>query len=305
VADHLTAIVTVADDGGSSGRLRDELGVLPPGDLRMALAALTEDTEWGRTWSAVLQHRFHTDGPLDNHAVGNLLIAALWELLGDPVEGLDWVGKLLSARGRVLPMSTVPLTVEADVEAIEAGGGVWGQQPDLRTVVGQSNVAKAHGRIDHLRITPANPPAPPQAVAAIEEADWVTLGPGSWYSSVLVNLLSPEIRQALHHTKARRCVTLNLTSDEETVGLSAVGHLDALHEHAPDLRIDVVLADTLSLSDAEGTATVDATRQAAARLGARLVLRHIARSDDNTKHDSLRLGAAYNDVFQGIWANSR
>ena len=95
VSDRLTAVCTVADDGGSSGRLREELGVLPPGDLRMALAALTDDSDWGRTWSAVLQHRFATDGPLDQHAVGNLLITALWELLGDPVTGLDWVGRLL------------------------------------------------------------------------------------------------------------------------------------------------------------------------------------------------------------------
>ena len=101
MTDRITAVVTVADDGGSSGRLRSELGVLPPGDLRMALAALCDDSEWGRTWSAVLQHRFSSSGDLDQHAVGNLLIVALWELLEDPVTGLDWVGKLLGARGQI------------------------------------------------------------------------------------------------------------------------------------------------------------------------------------------------------------
>ena len=116
VAERLTAVVTVADDGGSSGRLREELGVLPPGDLRMALAALCDDTEWGRTWAAVLQHRFVSAGPLDGHATGNLLISALWQQLGDDVAGLDLVASLLGARGRVLPMSSVPLVIEADME---------------------------------------------------------------------------------------------------------------------------------------------------------------------------------------------
>ena len=113
----LTAVVTVADDGGSSGRLRRELGVLPPGDLRMALAALCGDDDWGTTWSRVVQHRFGGDSELSGHAVGNLLIVALWDLLGDTVEGLDWVGRLLGAHGRVLPMAAVPLDITA------AGGG--------------------------------------------------------------------------------------------------------------------------------------------------------------------------------------
>ena len=104
----LTAVVTVADNGGSSGRLRREFGVLPPGDLRQALAALCGDDDWGRTWARVLQHRFASSGEMDNHAVGNLLIVALWELLGDHVDGLDWVGRLLGAQGRVLPMAVDP-----------------------------------------------------------------------------------------------------------------------------------------------------------------------------------------------------
>src|SRR5690625_2945918 len=115
VTSDVTAIVTVADDGGSSGRLRQELGVLPPGDLRMALSALCDESDWGHTWSDVLQHRFSSAGPLDGHALGNLLIVSLWELLGDEVAGLDWVGKLLGADGRVLPMAAVPLEIQADV----------------------------------------------------------------------------------------------------------------------------------------------------------------------------------------------
>src|SRR5699024_10102194 len=115
VTTEVTAVVTVADDGGSSGRLRQELGVLPPGDLRMALSALCDVSDWGQTWRDVLQHRFTTTGPLNGHAVGNLLIVALWELLGNEVAGLDLIARLLDADGRVLPMASVPLEIEADV----------------------------------------------------------------------------------------------------------------------------------------------------------------------------------------------
>ncbi|MFI6426990.1 uridine diphosphate-N-acetylglucosamine-binding protein YvcK [Promicromonospora sp. NPDC050880] len=295
MSDRLTAVVTVADDGGSSGRLRDELDVLPPGDLRMALAALCDDSEWGRTWSAMLQHRFSSSGELDNHAMGNLLIVALWELLGDPVEGLDWVGRLLGARGRVLPMASVPLVVEADVRhAAEPG------EPErpLETVVGQSRVAVTEGRIEQLRLLPADPPASPEAVQAVLDADWVVLGPGSWYSSVLVHLLVPALADALHATKARRCVTLNLSAENgETEGLTAVDHLEALHKHAPGLRIDAVLADPSAVED------VAALEAAAASMGARVIMRQVRRGDDTARHDGLRLAAAYRDVFEGVYGD--
>src|SRR5205085_10076233 len=119
VTRQLTAIVTVADDGGSSGLLRRDFGVLPPGDLRMALAALCGDDAWGKTWSQVVQHRFPAASSLGGHAVGNVLIVALWELLGDTVQGLDWVGRLLGAHGRVLPLASVPLDLAAEVEGAD------------------------------------------------------------------------------------------------------------------------------------------------------------------------------------------
>jgi uncharacterized cofD-like protein len=282
MSDRLTAVVTVADDGGSSGRLRTELGVLPPGDLRMALAALCDDSEWGRTWSSLLQHRFTSEGDLDNHAVGNLLIVALWELLEDPVAGLDWVGRLLGARGRVLPMAAVPLGIEADVRTGDA----------LETVVGQSRVAVTRGRIEQLRLVPPDPPACPEAVEAVEAADWVVLGPGSWFSSVMPHLLVPDLARALHETSARRCVTLNLSSDTgETYGLSATDHLEALHKHAPGLRIDAVVADPSAVED------TDQLARTAATMGARLLLRQVRLGDGTARHDALRLAAAYRDVF--------
>lgn len=284
LTDRLTAVVTVADDGGSSGRLRDELDVLPPGDLRMALAALCDDSEWGRTWSDLLQYRFTSGGELDGHAMGNLLIVSLWERLGNTVAGLDWVGRLLGARGRVLPMAAVPLVVEADV--VDAGA--------MTTVVGQSSVAACGGRIETLRLDPADPPACPEAVRAVMDADWVVMGPGSWYSSVLVHLLVPELAAALHATSARRCVTLNLSAEPgETPGLTAPEHLAALRRHAPGLRIDAVLADPTTVDD---TAELwDAARS----LGARLVVAPVARGDGTPRHDPLRLAAAYRDLFEG------
>ncbi|WP_273651187.1 gluconeogenesis factor YvcK family protein [Cellulomonas fimi] len=286
MTDRITAVVTVADDGGSSGRLRHELGVLPPGDLRMALAALCDDSEWGRTWRDVLQHRFASDGPLDRHAVGNLLIVALWELLDDTVEGLDWVGRLLGARGRVLPMAAVPLQIEADV--VHADG-----TPER--VRGQVSVATTTGRIDHLRLEPTDPPACPEAVAAIEEADWVILGPGSWYTSVMPHLLVPGLRDALQRTRARTIVTLNLSPESgETEGMRAEEHLEALHAHAPDLRVDAVVADPGAVDD------VDVLSATTDRLGAQLLLRQVGRGDGTPLHDPLRLAAAFRDVVEGF-----
>lgn len=286
MSEELTAVVTVADDGGSSGRLRHELGVLPPGDLRMALAALCDESEWGRTWRDVLQHRFASDGDLDRHAVGNLLIAAVWDILGDTVDGLDWVGRLLGARGRVLPMASVPLAIEADVRA-----------PDghLELVSGQSHVAVAPGRIEQVRLAPPDPPACPEAVAAVHAADWVVLGPGSWFTSVMPHLLVPELSKALHTTRARRCVTLNLAAEAgETEGLTATDHLTVLHRHAPDLRVDVVLADPSSVEDVAQLTAV------AGAMGARTVMRQVRVGDGSPHHDTLRLAAAYRDVFDDV-----
>lgn len=285
MSDRLTAVVTVADDGGSSGRLRDELGVLPPGDLRMALAALCDDSDWGRTWRDVLQHRFSSSGDLDRHAVGNLLIVALWELLGDTVEGLDWVGKLLGARGRVLPMSAVPLEIEADVQD---GAG------RTSVVRGQSAVAVTAGRITQVRLVPASPPACEEAVAAVDAADWVVLGPGSWFTSVLPHLLVPELSAALHRTAARRVVVLNLSPDSgETAGMCAEEHLAVLHEHAPGLHLDAVVADPGAVDD------VDVLMTRARAFGARVLLRQVRVGDGSARHDPLRLAAALRDVVEG------
>lgn len=287
VTDRLTAIVTVADDGGSSGRLREELGVLPPGDLRMALAALCGDDDWGRTWSRVVQHRFRSRGDLHDHAVGNLLIVALWELLEDPVAALDWVGRLLGAQGRVLPMSTEPLDIVAEVQ---------GADPDapfaITQVRGQVACAKTPGQVRSVSLVPPDPAVPGEALAAIKEADWVVFGPGSWFTSVLPHFKVPELARALLETKGRRIVALNLAPQPgETDGFSPQHHLEVLQDHAPGLRVDVVIAD-------RGAVTEEAAlRKAAHALGGRLWLADVAAEDGSPRHDPDRLARVFADVF--------
>ncbi|UGY94980.1 uridine diphosphate-N-acetylglucosamine-binding protein YvcK [Streptomyces gobiensis] len=288
ITGDLTAVVTVADDGGSSGRLRDELDVLPPGDLRKALAALCGDDEWGRTWAQVVQHRFASEGDLHNHAVGNLLIVALWEQLGDHVAALDLVGKLLGAHGRVLPMSAVPLELQALVRGHEP------ERPDeLTTVRGQATVALTPGEVQQVHLVPHDPPAVPEAVEAVLDADWVVVGPGSWFSSVIPHLLVPDLLQALTETKARRVLSLNLAPQPgETDGFSPQRHLEVLARHAPKLAFDVVLADQDAVPDQESL------REAAVRLGGTVELAPVAAPDGSPKHDPELLAAAYDRIFR-------
>jgi uncharacterized cofD-like protein len=284
VVDDLTAIVTVADNGGSSGRLRGEFGVLPPGDLRMALAALCGDDEWGETWSRVLQHRFAGDGEMRGHVVGNLLIVALWEHLGgDHVKALDWVGRLLGASGRVLPMALTPLDIAAEVSGLVAD-----DRGALTTVRGQVEVATTGGAIESIRLEPEDPTPSPEAVSAVRAADWVVLGPGSWFTSVIPHLMVPELREALVQTDARLLVVLNLAEQAgETHGFGPEDHLAVLTEHAPDLKIHTVLADRGTIADAEELA------RAVARYGAELVVDHVAEAPGSPRHDPVRLAEAY------------
>ena len=282
----LTAVVTVADDGGSSGRLRDEFDILPPGDLRMALAALCADDEVGQLWADVLQSRFGGAGPLAGHAIGNLLIAGLWQRLPDPVAGLDMVGELLRIRGRVLPMAAVPLTIEADVFGSDR------QHPDELSVLrGQATVAKTSGDVRTVRLVPANPPARPEAVAAVLAADHLVLGPGSWFTSVIPHLLVPELCQAVVDSPAQRIVTMNLVPADETLGFPPSRHLEVLADHCPRLRLDVVIIDpTFAANDPP-------LERYARSLGARLVIENVRMRDGTPRHDPHRLASVYAELM--------
>lgn len=284
----LTAVVTVADDGGSSGRLRQELGVLPPGDLRMALSALCDDSDWGMTWRDVMQHRFASNleqqTSLDGHALGNLLIVTLWELLGDPVEGLRWAGALLEAEGTVLPMSLTPLVIEGDVPDDRAEDGV-------RTVTGQVALAR-EPFIRDVRLLPADADPCVQALSAIESADCVILGPGSWHTSVLPHLLMPEMRQAIRATEGMKIVTMNLSRDSETQGKTSAQELEVLRHYAPDVVIDAVVADPSSVEDRA------ALERTARQMGAVVHFADLRRAEGLSIHSPLKLAAAYQEVME-------
>ncbi len=287
VTPHLTAVVTVADDGGSSGRLRAEFDILPPGDLRMALAALCADDDLGRTWADVLQSRFSGEGPLAGHAIGNLLIAGLWQRLEDPVAGLDMVGALLRIQGRVLPMAAVPLMFEADV-----GGSDPVRPVDRAVLRGQATVAKTRGDVRAVRLVPSDPPARRESVQSVLEADHIVLGPGSWFTSVIPHLLVPELADAITSTRAQRILTMNLVPADETDGFPASRHLEVLADHCPALRLDAVIVDPSFAAD-------DPPLERFARsLGARLVVENVRMRDGSPRHDHHRLAAVYAELMQ-------
>jgi uncharacterized cofD-like protein len=283
----LTAVVTVGDDGGSSGRLRAERGGLPPGDLRQALVALAEsDDAVGDRSARLFQHRFDGYGPLAGHAVGNLVLSGLIEMLGDPVEALDQAAAMLRCCGRVLPMSRQAVSIEADVL-----GGDATRPDQVVAVRGQHAVAVTRGEVQTVRIRPGQPPACAEAVAAIHAADWLIFGPGSWYTSVIPHLLVPDLAAAMVASRARRLVTLNLAAEKETSGLSVPGHLAALTRYLPGLRVDVVLADGKAVGDPEPV------HRAAESLGARLWLAPVSVPDGAPRHDPAALAAALEAIL--------
>ncbi|MFG1925718.1 uridine diphosphate-N-acetylglucosamine-binding protein YvcK [Cryptosporangium sp. NPDC048952] len=275
-----TAVVTVADDGGSSGRLRREFGGIPPGDLRQALVALANPAD--PVTAAVFQHRFPGNGELGGHAIGNLILAGLSDILGGTVQALDHASRVLGCRGRVLPMASEPLDIEADV------AGALG---NVITVHGQHEVATTKGQVRRVRVTPADAPACEEAVEAVKMADVLVLGPGSWFTSVLPHFLVPELADAIVSSAAQRIVVLNLSTDGETKGMPFDGHLYALAEHAPALKVDVVLADPHIVGDHTGLS------RAAESLGGRLVVAPVAASDGSPRHDQQALAGALRGVL--------
>lgn len=284
---HVTAVVTVADDGGSSGRLRSELDVVPPGDLRMALAALASDSPHGRLWATIIQHRFGGNGALAGHPIGNLLLAGINEVLGDPVAALDEVARILGVRGRVLPMCPIALQIEADVAGLES-------DPRMsRAIRGQVAIATTPGKVRRVRLLPGNPPATRQAVDAIMDADLVVLGPGSWFTSVIPHVLVPDLATALAATSARRAIVLNLAAEPgETAGFSAERHLYVLAQHAPDFTAHDVIVDAGRVA---GEREREQLRRAAAMLKADVRFADVSRPG-TPLHDPAKLAAALDGV---------
>lgn len=255
-AGAISALVSVADDGGSSGRLRRDLGLPPPGDLRKCLVALADDP----VWAAAFEHRF-SGGHLDGHALGNLVIAGLTEVTGDFVAALDHAGSMLQAVGRVLPATTEPVVLKADV--------------DGRPVQGQVAVSRSGGRIRSVALVPADPPAHPDALAAIAEADQVVIAPGSLFTSVVAVLCVPQVRDALAGARARVVQVCNLRPQiPETRGLEGHDHLAAVQERG--VRVDAFVYQV------DGGLPVDEARVRG--LGVEPVPARVADDDGLTHH---------------------
>lgn len=264
-ADEISAVVTVADDGGSSGKLTRELGIPPPGDIRNCLVALAGDDERARLY----QHRFQS-GALTGHTVGNLVIAAFTEMTGDFAEAVAAAGRMLGCEGRVHPATSEMVTLMAQVR-----DGV---------VRGQVAVAQTKDPIQALFLEPKSPRANRDAVQAILDADQVVLGPGSLFTSLIATILVPGVRKALQETTARRVFVCNARMQKgETEGLDAAAHLESLLAHAGARSVDVVVVQS-PVVPVDG---VDVT--SVKSLGVRIVEADVA--SESGAHDAERLAA--------------
>lgn len=261
-ADDVCAIVSVADDGGSSGRLRAAFGIPPPGDLRKCLVALADPDS---LWTTAFEHRFAA-GELEGHAFGNLVLAGLAASTGDFEQALAEAGRLLGAVGRVVPATTEPVVLKAIVHG--------------DSITGQALVARSEG-ITGVSLVPADARSPEAALAALAEADQVVIGPGSLFTSVLAVAVVPEIREALATTAGRKVYVCNLRPQlPETAGYDVAAHVDALRAHGLD--VDVVLCQPGALP--------------VGRLGVKCVQRPVARPD-GSGHDPALLAAALEDLL--------
>ncbi len=229
ITNNITAVVTVGDDGGSSGRLREEMGILPPGDIRNCIAALADDED---LVTKLFQYRFKTGEGLEGHSFGNLFLTALCSITGDMVRAVKESSNVLSIRGRVLPATLDDMKLVAEME-------------DGRIIKGESNIPEAHGRIKRLYTDPRHCKALEDVISAIKTADLIILGPGSLYTSVIPNLLVNEISEAIANSNAKKIYVCNImTQPGETDGYSVSDHVKALIQHANNKKIvDAVLVN--------------------------------------------------------------
>lgn len=231
----LTAIVTVADDGGSSGALRRDIGVLPPGDIRNCLAALSADEDF---FSQVLQYRFSTDSGVGGHNLGNLLLTALANITGSFEQGIQELAKILAIRGTVTPSTLEDVNLVAEVEF--DNGGV----KEISKVFGESNITKQKGIIRKLSIEPANVSANPEAIKAILAADIIAMGPGSLFTSILPNLKVKGIAQAISASRSKKVYICNVsTQPGETDNFACYDHTAVIRDTLQNVAIDAVICN--------------------------------------------------------------
>jgi uncharacterized cofD-like protein len=280
---NITAIVTVADDGGSSGRLRREIGVLPPGDIRNCLAALADEE---KLITELFQYRFRAGDGLVGHSFGNLFLTVMSEVTGDLERAIAASSSVLAVRGQVLPSTLSDMRL-------------WAELTDGRRIEGESNITEANGKIRRIGCTPANPPALPKALQAIEEADFIIIGPGSLYTSIVPNLLVPEITEAITRSQVPRVYVCNImTQPGETDGFTVSEHIRTIDEVCGGQLFDIVLVQKTSPSAQsliryaqESSHPVYFDREAVRQLGRRAILANVMDEDEQglVRHSSDRL----------------
>jgi uncharacterized cofD-like protein len=283
-SSNITAIVTVADDGGSSGRLRREIGVLPPGDIRNCLAAFADEE---KLLTELFQYRFSAGDGLVGHSFGNLFLTAMSDITGDLEQAIAASSRVLAIRGEVLPATLTDVNL-------------WAELADGRRIEGESSITKAKGKILKIGCTPENPPALPRALEAIQEADYIIIGPGSLYTSIIPNLLVQEIAYWISKSKAPRIYVCNIMTQEgETQSYTVAEHIRAIDKACGMALFDAVLVQGKSPSEktliryAEKKAhPVFVDREAIKELGRRIVVANVMDEDEVTgliRHNSHRL----------------
>ena len=280
IAD-LTAVVTVTDDGGSSGRLRRDFNMLPPGDLRNCMVALSEDE---RLISQLFRHRFRKGGELGGHNFGNLFIAALTEMTGDFAQAIKLSAEILATRGHIFPVTSANVTVTARME-------------DGSVVRGETKITASRQRIVELMLDPPDPLPPPETLQAIAAADLITIGPGSLYTSIVTNLLVHGIPEALGAAQGTRVFICNLmTQANESLHLSASQHIERIYEHAGRAIFDYALVNTAPVSPAlreryaaEGAEATIADVERIEALGIQCITGNFADQGDVLRHAANRV----------------
>lgn len=287
--ERLTAVVTVTDDGGSSGRLREQFQVLPPGDVRNCMVALAEDEH---LLTKLLQYRFESDGDLSGHSFGNILLTALTRVTGDFLAAIKLTSDVLNIKGRIFPSTVEDVTLIAEMA-------------DGREVCGETNIVASRSQINHIRLSKEHCSPLPETLVAIAEADLITLGPGSLYTSIIPNLLVKGVIEALRDSRASKIYICNvMTQPGETDGYTADDHYDALNRYARGLGIDYMIANSAPISAhlrhkylSEGATQVEINSNTS--LGdCCLVLAPLVSEDDHVRHDPKKLADLLIDIYQ-------
>ncbi len=280
----LAAVVTVTDDGGSSGRLRQDFNMLPPGDLRNCMVALSEEED---LLAQLFNHRFRSGDALKGHNFGNLFVAALTEITGDFAFAVELASKILATRGRIYPVTTANTTLVARMD-------------DGSLVRGETNITASRRRIIELTLDPPRPAPLPETLEAIERADLITVGPGSLYTSLITNLLVEGIPAALAHARGLRVYISNLmTQANESLNLTASEHIKRIYEHTRAPIFDCAIVntgqfspETLARYAAEGAAPIVPDIERIQALGVRVIAGDFASEENVVRHAADKVASA-------------